>query len=96
MDGKGGFPAILHPNETVIDHTKSKGTSGGGGGGVTVQINDMTSGNHEYQTQETQGPGGDKQIRVLIRNVMREDIQSGEYDRQMESSFGMRRKARRV
>jgi len=23
MDGKGGFPAILHPNETVTDHTKA-------------------------------------------------------------------------
>ena len=23
VDGKGGFPAILHPNETVTDHTKS-------------------------------------------------------------------------
>jgi hypothetical protein len=22
LDGKGGFPALLHPNETVIDHTK--------------------------------------------------------------------------
>jgi hypothetical protein len=29
VDGKGGFPALLHPNETVIDH--SKGGSGGGG-----------------------------------------------------------------
>ena len=24
MDGKGGFPAILHPNETVVDHTKGQ------------------------------------------------------------------------
>ena len=24
VDGQGGFPAILHPQETVIDHTKSK------------------------------------------------------------------------
>ena len=24
IDGKGGFPAILHPNETVVDHTKPK------------------------------------------------------------------------
>lgn len=24
LDGKGGFPAILHPNETVIDHTKGQ------------------------------------------------------------------------
>lgn len=22
VDGRGGFPAILHPNETVVDHTK--------------------------------------------------------------------------
>jgi len=27
IDGKGGFPAILHPNETVIDH--QKGQTGG-------------------------------------------------------------------
>lgn len=33
MDGKGGFMAMLHPNETVIDHTK------GQGGGVTVVQN---------------------------------------------------------
>jgi hypothetical protein len=30
VDGKGGFPAILHPNETVVDHTM------GDGSGVTV------------------------------------------------------------
>ena len=32
VDGKGGFPAILHPNETVLDHTKGQGM----GGGTTV------------------------------------------------------------
>ena len=31
VDGKGGFPAILHPNETVIDHTKGQSS------GVVVQ-----------------------------------------------------------
>lgn len=25
VDGKGGFPAILHPNETVVDHSKGQG-----------------------------------------------------------------------
>ena len=25
IDGQGGFPAILHPNETVIDHTRGNG-----------------------------------------------------------------------
>ena len=35
-DGKGGFPAILHPNETVVDHSK------GQNGGVTVNLNITT------------------------------------------------------
>ncbi len=34
LDGKGGFMAMLHPRETVIDHTK--GQSVGGGDTVTV------------------------------------------------------------
>lgn len=39
VDGQGGFPAILHPNETVIDHTK------GGGSGVTInQVINVTTG----------------------------------------------------
>lgn len=29
IDGKGGFPAILHPNETVVDHTKGQSLSSG-------------------------------------------------------------------
>jgi hypothetical protein len=32
LDGQGGFMAMLHPNESVIDHSKG----GGGGGGVVV------------------------------------------------------------
>ncbi len=36
VDGKGGFPAILHPNETVIDHTKGQGM------GATINFNIST------------------------------------------------------
>lgn len=28
VDGKGGFPAILHPNESVVDHTAGQGSAG--------------------------------------------------------------------
>ena len=39
LDGKGGYMAMVHPNESVIDHTK------GGGGGVTIINNiDATGG----------------------------------------------------
>lgn len=35
IDGKGGFPAILHPNETVLDHTRGQSI---GGGSMAVHI----------------------------------------------------------
>ena len=38
VDGKGGFPAILHPNETIIDHTKGQSM----GGNATVNFNIST------------------------------------------------------
>jgi hypothetical protein len=38
VDGKGGFPAILHPNETVIDHTQ--GQSAGANVSFNIQAND--------------------------------------------------------
>jgi len=37
LDGKGGFMAMLHPQETVLDHTK--GQTGMGGGSVNVTQN---------------------------------------------------------
>lgn len=30
VDGKGGFYAVLHPNETILDHTKGQGIASGG------------------------------------------------------------------
>jgi len=35
LDGKGGFAAMLHPQETVVDHTKGQRLSGGN----TVVVN---------------------------------------------------------
>ena len=34
LDGKGGFPAMLHPNETVVDHSKGQSM-----GGMTINVN---------------------------------------------------------
>lgn len=30
LDGKGGFMAMIHPQETVLDHTRGQGLGGGG------------------------------------------------------------------
>ncbi len=37
VDGRGGFLSVLHPNETVVDH--SRGQSMGGGHTINVYVN---------------------------------------------------------
>ena len=39
LDGKGGFPALLHPNETIIDHANQNQANDNRRGDVTVIIN---------------------------------------------------------
>lgn len=56
VDGKGGFPAILHPNETVIDHTKGQGM-----GGVTV-----------VQNMTIDARGADAGVEARIQAAMRQ------------------------
>jgi hypothetical protein len=50
VDGKGGFPAILHPNETVIDHTKGQSM----GGVVVNQTINVTTGVQQTVRAEIQ------------------------------------------
>jgi hypothetical protein len=51
VDGKGGFPAILHPNETVVDHTKGQSQ------GITIVTNVDARGS---------GPDVDMKIRKAV------------------------------
>jgi len=48
VDGKGGFPAILHPNETVVDHTKGQGM---GGSPINVTLNISTGVSQTVRTE---------------------------------------------
>jgi hypothetical protein len=61
MDGKGGFPAILHPNETVVDHTK------GQSGGITVINNIDATG---------AGADVDMKIRAAMQQTSQQTILS--------------------
>ena len=48
VDGKGGFWAVMHPQETVIDHTKGQSMPGGGGG---ITNNFIVTGRPDMRTQ---------------------------------------------
>lgn len=59
VDGKGGFPAILHPNETVVDHTKGQGQ------GITIINNVDATGS---------GGDVDQRIRVAMEVTSQQTV----------------------
>jgi hypothetical protein len=61
IDGKGGFFSVLHPNETVVDHTK------GQGGGITVVNNIDATG---------AGADVDMKIRAAVQQSSQQTIMS--------------------
>ena len=67
VDGKGGFMAMLHPNESVIDHSK------GQGGGVTVinNVDARGSGADVEQKIRTAMAQTSQETIVTIRDLMR-------------------------
>jgi TP901 family phage tail tape measure protein len=58
VDGQGGFPAILHPRETVIDHTRAISRQGAAtiaSAPVNVTVNVDASGNSQVSGDQNQG-----------------------------------------
>jgi hypothetical protein len=78
VDGRGGFPAILHPNETVTDHAR-------GGGGMQVVINN----NSPAQVTAQRGPGG--RLDVTIDEQVAAAITAPRTSAAMQRAYGLRR-----
>ena len=64
VDGKGGFDAVVHPNESIIDHTK-----GGAGGGTTVL-------SQSFDIKVQGGDNNPERIVAALRPAMREEALS--------------------
>jgi phage-related minor tail protein len=75
MDGKGGFPAILHPNETVIDHTKDQ-TIGGTTNNISIVVNQ--DGNSRSQQSDSSAAAQlGKRIESAVRQVLAQEKRPG-------------------
>ena len=83
LDGKGGFMAMLHPRETVVDHTKGQGA-----GGTTVNqvfnISANTSDDTKRLITQTIAQASPAIINQSVGAVMNQRRRGGS----MKSAFG--------
>jgi tape measure domain-containing protein len=87
VDGQGGFPAILHPQETVVDHARLRSGMGGGGesGGaspITLNVTATKIGDSDFvkvgdlqaamrQTRKEAAADGEKRALSKLQNSPR-------------------------
>lgn len=82
LDGKGGFLAMLHPQEQVIDKTKGQSM-----GGVTVNVMNAPAGT---RTEERTDANGNVTIDVLVADL----ANGGRASKAMATTFGLKRVGR--
>jgi tape measure domain-containing protein len=69
LDGKGGFLAMMHPQETVIDHTKQRGGSGNASDGGNVVVNLVEDSSRAGHVEQTTGPDGEKVLQLWVAKI---------------------------
>ncbi|MBB1452375.1 hypothetical protein H5159_15115 [Pseudoalteromonas sp. SG43-1] len=80
LDGKGGQLAMLHPQETVVDHTKGQGL----GSSVTVNvIEDVNRAGSQSRSQLN----GEDVINIFVSNIR----QGGDASSALENTYGLQR-----
>ncbi|MBB1329455.1 hypothetical protein H5087_08860 [Pseudoalteromonas sp. SR43-7] len=80
LDGKGGQLAMLHPQETVVDHTKGQSL------GSSVTVNLIEDANRAGSQSRSQLNGEDV-INIFVSNIR----QGGDASSALENTYGLQR-----
>ncbi|WGK60500.1 tape measure protein [Halopseudomonas sp. SMJS2] len=79
LDGKGGFMAMVHPRETIIDHTKQK--AGGGGGkpdiSFTAQVVVESQAGMSQEESRAQGEMAAGAMRATFMSMIEKESRPG-------------------
>lgn len=90
VGGEAGPEAVLPLSRT------SSGDLGvmsiGGNQPITIEIINKSSGEVQSNVQETIGANGDRQIRAIIQDSVKEGLGAGAFDRQLKTNFGVNRR----
>ena len=74
LDGKGGFMMMMHPRETVVDHTKANSGSGGDNVVINQSFNFQANGDDSVKKIIAQAA---PQIAQMTKNSMLNDRRRG-------------------
>lgn len=94
MRNGAGLMGEAGPEAVMPLARDGQGRLGVRGGGSSVQVNVINNTGGEVETQERQGPSGERILDVTINQKVKEGIASGAFDKSFSEAFGMQRRGR--
>lgn len=82
LDGKGGYMAMVHPKETIIDHTKP----GGGKSGLPGTVVNVHNAPPGTEVKSRRGSDGKEYLDVLVADLAAD----GRVSKMMKRRFGLK------
>lgn len=95
MFGKGGRLGVMGeagPEAILPLKRGPDGSLGVQSGASNTVVNIVNNSGGQVEQSESVGPNGDKQIDIIIHAKVKEGFASGHYDKQLNSSYGIKRK----
>lgn len=92
MDGKGGFLAMMHPNETVLDHAKSGMVPAFQTGGVSANTTTNYAPNVSVSIQGSGNPAQDARLAKMVAKEVGKHVNTDTFRRtktQSDARAGM-------
>jgi hypothetical protein len=99
LDGKGGFLSLLHPNESVLDHTKGRSQAimanmpeaGSMEISNRLELEIKGGGDYQVQSRSTRSEGG-MNIESIVLGPVKKAFADGSMDTLMEGLYGAKRR----
>lgn len=84
LDGKGGYLAMLHPREHVIDMTRQQAGAANTNRGPRTTVQVINMGGQAVEEERSTGPDGDEMVRVIVGR----QLSRGDHDKALSARTG--------
>lgn len=95
MMNTGNMPAFSEGGSVGMP-VNAMGNNGGGGASVNFTVIDQSSGDKEFKQEETINSRGEREMKLMITDVVKQSMARGEMDRDFSANFGVKRQGRKV
>lgn len=96
MMNTGNMPTFSEGGSVGMPVNAMGNNGGGGNGAVNFTVIDQSTGSKEFKQEETINSRGEREMKLIITDVVKQSMARGELDRDLSANFGVKRQGRKI